>query len=237
MPVALKFGNVSKSYAGAPALRGVALEVANGELFGLVGVNGAGKTTLIKCLLDFCEPDGGDIEIFGVSHRQPRSRQRLAFVPERFMPPSFLTGKDFLQYVLRLRSVVFDRAEAERLLSVLDLDLAALDKPVRAYSKGMAQKLGLAACFLSRRDLHVLDEPTSGLDPKARALLKQHLLGLKAEGRTLFFSSHSLADVEEICDRMAILHQGELRFVGPPADCRRRYEADSLEQAFLRCIG
>ncbi|MEW5942457.1 MAG: ABC transporter ATP-binding protein [Pseudomonadota bacterium] len=237
MPVALKFENVSKSYADTRALRGLTLEVASGELFGLVGVNGAGKTTLIKCLLDFCAPEGGNIEIFGVSYRLHQSRRRLAFVPERFAPPSFLTGRDFLKYMLRLRSMNFDEDEAGRALAALDFDFAALGKPVHAYSKGMAQKLGLAACFLSRRDLYVLDEPTSGLDPKARALLKRQLQALKAEGRTVFFSSHALADVEEICDRMAILHQGELRYAGTPADCRRHYQGGNLEQAFLRCIG
>ena len=108
--------------------------------------------------------------------------------------------------------------------------------PVRSYSKGMTQKLGLAACFLARKDLYVLDEPMSGLDPKARALLKARLQDLRARGCTLFFSSHALADVEEICDRMASLHDGHLRFVGSPAECRRRYEADSLEQAYMRCI-
>ncbi len=122
------------------------------------------------------------------------------------------------------------------MLEALDLDPAALGRPVRAYSKGMAQKLGLAACFLSGKRLLILDEPVSGLDPKARALVKRHLLRLKAAGHTLFFSTHALPDVEELCDRMAILHGGEIRFVGSPAECRERFEAETLEQAFLNCI-
>lgn len=233
---ALDFKQLRKAYAKAAVLRGVDLVIQPGEFFGLVGVNGAGKTTLIKCLLDFCEPDSGSIEIFGLGHRLPAARSRLAFVPERFTPPYYLSGRNFLDYMLRLRGQVYDPAAVEALLQALDLDPDALSRPVRDYSKGMTQKLGLASAFLSGRALFVLDEPMSGLDPKARALLKLYLQGLKREGRTLFFSSHALADVEEICDRMAILHQGELRFVGTPAACRERFGAATLEQAFMNCI-
>jgi ABC-2 type transport system ATP-binding protein len=109
-------------------------------------------------------------------------------------------------------------------------------KPVRDYSKGMTQKLGLAACLLSRKAIQVLDEPTSGLDPKARALLKRELKALRDAGGTVFFSSHALADVEEICDRMAVLHGGLLRFAGTPAELVARYGGAGLEAAFLECI-
>jgi ABC-2 type transport system ATP-binding protein len=107
---------------------------------------------------------------------------------------------------------------------------------VRSYSKGMSQKLGLAACLLARKALYVLDEPMSGLDPKARALLKVQLKALRARGSTLFFSSHALADVDEMCDRMAILHGGQLRFVGSPAECRSHFASTTLEQAYMACI-
>jgi ABC-2 type transport system ATP-binding protein len=119
----------------------------------------------------------------------------------------------------------------------LDLAARALDRPARTYSKGMMQKLGLAACLLSGKNLQILDEPTSGLDPKARALLKRELRSLRAEGRTVFFTSHSLSDVEQICDRMAVLDGGRLRFAGPPAELMTRYGGRDLEHAFLACIG
>jgi ABC-2 type transport system ATP-binding protein len=138
--------------------------------------------------------------------------------------------------MLKLRGQDYQQLHAEAVLQALDLDGGVLAQPVRTYSKGMTQKLGLAASFLSGRALYVLDEPMSGLDPKARALLKRYLQGMKKEGRTLFFSSHTLADVEEICDRMAILHQGELRFVGTPAEHCQHFNAATLEQAFLNCI-
>jgi ABC-2 type transport system ATP-binding protein len=233
---ALRFSGVTKRYGRTSVLHEVTLEVARAEFFGLVGVNGAGKTTLIKCLLDFCECDGGDIEIFGTPHRLTSARARLAYLPERFSPPHFLTGEDFIRYILDLHSVPYDRDAAERMLRTFDLDLSALKLPVRAYSKGMTQKLGLAACFLSGKDLYILDEPTSGLDPKARVLLKTHLKQLRHESRTVLLTSHSLADVAEICDRMAVVHAGKVRFAGTPADLCRRFGADDMEQSFLRCI-
>jgi len=236
-PTAFRFEHLIKSYASTPVLHDLDLEIATGEFFGLVGMNGAGKTTLIKCLLDFCEIDSGTIEILGVSHRETAAREQLAFLPERFVPPYYLTGGDFLRYMLKLNNLAYDQEEVEHTLHSLDLDSSALNRPVRTYSKGMTQKLGLSACFLSKKTLLLLDEPMSGLDPKARALLKNQLRELHLAGHTLFFSSHSLADVEEICDRMAILHDGKPGFVGTPAQCCQTYQANNLEQAYLRCIG
>jgi ABC-2 type transport system ATP-binding protein len=233
---AVAFRDVSKRFGHALALAGLSLTVRPGETFALVGLNGAGKTTLIKCLLDFCSVDGGAIEVFGVGHRRTDARRRLAFLPERFIPPYFLTGRDFLRYMLTLHGVEYRESAAQEMLEALDLDRSALDKPVRSFSKGMSQKLGLAACMLSGKDLFVLDEPTSGLDPKARALLKRRLLALRAAGHTVFFTSHALADVQEICDRMAVIHQGRLRFSGSPAELLLLHGAATLEDAFLECI-
>jgi ABC-2 type transport system ATP-binding protein len=123
-----------------------------------------------------------------------------------------------------------------RVLTSLDLEPAALDRAARAYSKGMTQKLGLAACLLSGKDLFVLDEPTGGLDPKARALLKRELIALRGSGRTIFFTSHTLADVAELCDRLAVMHAGRLRFAGTTGELTGRTRASNLEQAFLACI-
>src|SRR5207245_2344722 len=134
-----------KRYGDASVLQRVDLDVAPGEMFGLVGVNGAGKTSLIKCLFDFIALDGGSIEIFGLSHRLPAARRPLAFLPERFSPPYYLTGADFLRYMLRLQGQRYQLYAAADVLDALDLDRAALAHPVRTYSKGMTQKLGLAA--------------------------------------------------------------------------------------------
>jgi len=234
--IALRFAQVEKRYAGVPVVSGFSLEVRRGEFFGLVGVNGAGKTTLIKCLLDFCDADRGAIEIFSVPHTTTAARARIAYLPERFNPPFYLTGRDFLQYMLGLHRTRYVAAEVARIFGALDLDPAALDRPARVYSKGMTQKLGLAACLLSGKDLYVLDEPTGGLDPKARALAKSELAALRRAGRTVFFTSHALADVAEMCDRLAVMHAGRLRFAGTPQELIGRTGAPDLERAFLDCI-
>ena len=234
--LALRFDRVGKAYAGMSALDEFSLEVRRGEFIALVGVNGAGKTTLLKCLLDFCDADRGTIEIFGIQHRQTAARARLAYLPERFNPPFFLTGRDFLQYMLRLYGEPYDEGRAVRMFAALDLDPAALARSARTYSKGMTQKLGIAACLLSGKALYVLDEPAGGLDPKARAMFKNELRALRANGRTVFFTSHSLADVAELCDRMVVLHGGRLRYAGAPDELNRRHGGTDLEGAFLTCI-
>lgn len=239
MPVstpALQFDRICKTFGAHTALADFSLSVNEGELFGLVGINGAGKTTLIKCLLDFATPDSGNIRVFGVPHPETGARRHLAFLPERFLPPYYFTGRDFLRYMLTLHRCAFSAERAIAMCGTLDLDVRALDLPVRSFSKGMTQKLGLAACLLSEKRLYVFDEPTSGLDPKARALLKRQLLGLREAGRTLFVTSHLLADVEQLCDRMAVLHGGTLRYVGTPAAFLAAYGTPDMEQAFLRCI-
>lgn len=230
---ALRFRHVRKSYAGAAALTDFTLDVARGACFGVVGANGAGKTTLIKCMLDFCDIDDGEIFINDLPHTKTASRAQLAFLPERFNPPYFLTGRDFLKHMADLYRTPHDDAAALRTLSDLGLDVAALDKTARDYSKGMTQKLGLAACFLSGREILVLDEPSSGLDPRARVLLKRKLASLRAAGRTIFFTSHALADVEEMCDQVAVIHDGRLKFTGTPAELLASQGVPGIEQAFM----
>jgi ABC-2 type transport system ATP-binding protein len=232
-PPVIRFQGVGKSYGGVAVLRGIDLDVAAGTVVGLAGVNGAGKTTLMKCLLDLCQIDAGTIRIHGVDHRRPESRARLAFLPEHFVPPHFLTGREFLEAMLDLSGRGGAEAPA---LDALALDADTLAKPARTYSKGTTQKLGLAACFASARDLYVLDEPMGGLDPRARAGVKRVLLQQKSAGRTVFLTAHSLADIEEICDHMAVLHNGRLAYFGPPAGLLERHTASTLENAFLRCI-
>lgn len=236
MPPAIALRNVTKYYAKQAALVDISLHIERGECFGLVGANGAGKTTLFKSLLDMCSVNAGAIEIFGVSHLLPVSRASAAFLPERFLPPYYLTGRQFLQYMSALYKTTYQEEAVQRLFAALQQDVAFLDKPARHYSKGMTQKLGLAACLLSGKSLYLLDEPTSGLDPKARAILRALLLDLKAQKHTLVLSSHNLLDIEILCGRMAIMHAGKICFVGSPEACRRTYDAKDLEQAYLNAI-
>ena len=233
---AVRIEALVKRYGALLALDNVDLSIAQRETFGLVGANGAGKTTLIRCLLDLTAADQGRIEIFGMRAREPAARARLAYLPERFMPPHYLTGREFLRTLARLGRASYDEARTGALVAELELERSALERPVRALSKGMTQKLGLAAALALERELYVLDEPMSGLDPAARVAVKSVLSRLSREGRTLFFTSHVLADVEELCSSIAVLERARLRFRGTPRSLCERYGERSLERAFMRCL-
>ena len=233
---ALRASGLVKRYGARTALAGVDLEVAPGAAVGLVGANGAGKTTFLKCVLDLCDYQAGQVELFGVPGREARSRARLAYVPERFVPPHYLLAREFLAMTAGLAGAAFDLARAREIAQELELDPRALDRPVRQLSKGMAQKLGLAGCFLLERDLYLLDEPMSGLDPAGRVAVKSLLARLHGEGRALFFTSHVLSDVEELCRTIVVLDEGTVRFRGAPSELCARYGEASLERAFLSCV-
>ena len=228
--------NLTKSYGSKLVLNDIDLSVNQGEFFGLVGMNGGGKSTMIKCMLDLVAIDSGEIELFGESHRQVSSRKNVAYLPDRFSPPPHLKGKDFVHYMLELQGRDCSDEQINNVLDALDLDKASMQSSVSNLSKGMTQKLGLAACLLSDKELLILDEPMSGLDPKARVLFKTELHKKKQKGVSVFFSSHVLADVDELADRIAVLHGGELKYIGSTEDLKEKYKADTLEEAYMQCI-
>ncbi|HEY2676400.1 MAG TPA: ABC transporter ATP-binding protein [Steroidobacteraceae bacterium] len=236
MPEAIVFNGISKRFGDRPALRSVSFNVPKGSIFGLIGLNGAGKTTLLKCLLDFTFPDSGDVRIFSLPASDAAARAPLAYLPERFVPPSYLTGLEYLQMMSRMYGVVLDEQRTETAAAAIDLDPSLLPKRVGSYSKGSGQKLGIAAVLLSDRDLLVLDEPMSGLDPRARAYLKAEIKITQARGATVLFSSHSLADIEELCDCFALLHAGQIRHIGSAAQLCERTGVATLDAAFLKAI-
>lgn len=228
--------NLIKSYGTKQVLDDINLSVIEGEFFGLVGMNGSGKSTMIKAMLDLVGIDAGEIKLFGESHHHVVSRKNIAYLPDRFTPPPHLKGKDFVRYMLALQGRDCDDGEINNMLDSLELDISSMQSSVASLSKGMTQKLGLAACLLSNKKLLVLDEPMSGLDPKARVLFKKELHNKKQQGMALFFSSHVLADVDELADRMAVLHQGKLMYVGSTQGLKEKYSTDVLEDAYMRCI-
>ena len=227
---------IVKSFASKVVLDRVDLVVKEGEFFGLVGMNGSGKSTLIKGILDLSGIDSGNIYIHNLSHRKVVSRKKVAYLPDRFSPPAHLRGKDFIQYMLRLHGSDCDQQQIDRVLDGLELDKTVMQESVNKLSKGMTQKLGLASCLLSGKKLLILDEPMSGLDPRARVLFKKQLKRLKQQGVTVFFSSHVLADVEEMADTMAVLHNGEIYYSGTPENFKQQYSGVNVEQAFMNCI-
>jgi ABC-2 type transport system ATP-binding protein len=227
---------VVKRYADKTVLDEVDLEVKQGEFFGLVGMNGSGKSTLIKSILDLVGINDGEINIQDCSHRKVSSRENVAYLPDRFSPPAHLRGQDFIQYMLKLHGNDCEPNKIDAILEGLDLDKAVMQESVNKLSKGMTQKLGLASCLLSGKSLLILDEPMSGLDPRARILFKEQLKKLKEKGITVFFSSHVLADVEEMADTMAVLHNSKIYFSGTPKAFKEKFNGKNVEQAYMNCI-
>lgn len=231
----IEIEDVRVSYDKREILHGIGFSVAPGEVFGLVGLNGAGKTTLIRAILGLA-PCGGRIRLFGASASDHRARRNLVYLPEKFVPSPQLKGWEYLDLVRAAYGLELDREQAAQAARALDFDPAVLARGVHTYSKGMAQKLGLVGTFITGLPLLILDEPMSGLDPRARVLLKDRLLACKAEGRSVFFSSHILSDIEEICDRIGVIHEGRLLWLGAPRDFVAGTGAATLERAFLTAI-
>ncbi len=192
-------------------LKGITFSVREGEIFGYLGPNGAGKTTTIKCLLDLIHPDAGTIEIFGRPHSSPRSRQTLGFLPENPYFYDYLTATEFLAFTADLFGL--DRVEKEeriaRLLKLVGLERAA-GLPLRKFSRGMLQRAGLAQALINDPKLVILDEPLGGMDPVGRKEIRDIIVRFKDEGKTVFFTSHILQDIEMICDRVAIIVAGRI---------------------------
>jgi ABC-2 type transport system ATP-binding protein len=178
----------------------------------------------------------GAITLFGEPCEKPKARRRLVYLPEKFQPSPQLYGWEYLSIMLAYFGQRVNRDQARAIAAGLDLDPAAIDRKVKTYSKGMGQKLGLLGTFLVNAALMILDEPMSGLDPRARVLLKDRLLESRNSGRSIFFSSHILADIEEICDRIGVLHAGRIIFLGTPTAFIEHYQAASLERAFLAAL-
>ena len=214
---AIEIDNLSKTYstkrgAKVEALKGINLNVDCGEVFGFLGPNGAGKSTTIKILMGLIRASGGSARLMGKSVGSHLSRCCVGFLPENPAFYDYLNGDEYLRFV----GGVFDmdasrlRSRSEEVLRRLDL-WDARGRIIRSYSKGMVQRLGIAQVLLHDPDIYLLDEPMSGLDPVGRALVKQIIVELKQNGKTVFFSTHITSDVEEVCDRLGIIVEGELK--------------------------
>lgn len=219
------------------ALKGLTLSVLGGEVFGFLGPNGAGKTTTMNVLLGFVPATSGDAFLFDVSVRQPIARSRIGFLPELTYYYKFLTAEEILRFYAKVFGIAPSEADRriESLIKLVELEHAS-KRPLKSYSKGMQQRLGLAQALINDPELLILDEPTSGLDPLGRMKVREIIKRLKDQGKTVFFSSHELGEVETVCDRVAIIQDGDLKVVGEVADLVKKYDCD-LERIFLNIVG
>lgn len=213
---AIELTGVSKTYLGRrrsriEALNQLTLSVEPGEVFGFLGPNGAGKSTTIKILLGLISATSGSAKLMGVNAKSPDSRLRVGYLPENPAFYDFLTAREYLEFVGHTFRIPHDhmRQRIEEVLVRLEL-WDARNRAIRGYSKGMVQRLGLAQALLHDPDVLVLDEPMSGLDPLGRALVKEIMLDLRKQGKCIFFSTHIISDVEEVCDRVGVIVGGTL---------------------------
>ncbi|MCD6388384.1 MAG: ABC transporter ATP-binding protein [Desulfobulbaceae bacterium] len=220
----IEIESLSKTYRGrrgkvVVALKDLNLSVAAGEVFGFLGPNGAGKSTTIKTLVGQIRPTNGSASLFGQPTGAAGARIQVGYLPENPTFYDFLTAQEYLTMIGRIFGMSTEsiRFESERVLELMTLTEAAR-RPIRGYSKGMVQRLGIAQALLHNPDLLIFDEPMSGLDPVGRALVKQIILELKQQGKTIFFSTHVIADVEEVCDRVGIIAAGKMQTVLNVAD-------------------
>lgn len=234
--IALEVKGLNKSFRSdfykkpVQVLRNVNFSIKKGRSVGFIGPNGAGKTTTIKCLLEFIFPDQGEIKFFN-EKKIIDAKRKIGFVPERPYFQEFLTGTEFLKLhwkLCQLPSGQF-KQRSEHVLEQVKLSHAK-DKKLRDYSKGMLQRIGIAQALIGEPEFLILDEPMSGLDPDGRILIKDILKSLKKKNLTVLMSSHLLEDVEELCEDLIIIHQGEILYNADIPKFRSSYA--TLEEAY-----
>jgi len=198
------------------ALVGLDLVLEKGEVFGLLGPNGSGKSTTIKLLLGLIFPTAGRVRVLGMKPGTPGVTQRMGYLPEESYLHRFLTGEETIDFYGRLFGLGRKqrRSRTDELLDMVGLDRRARARQLREYSKGMSRRIGLAQALVNDPELLLLDEPTTGLDPIGTREMKDLILRLRDEGKTILLSSHLLADVRDVCDRIGVLARGELRELG-----------------------
>lgn len=223
--------NLQKSYGTVKALKNISFSIKNGEIFGLLGPNGAGKTTTIRCLTTLAQPDSGEIMIDGISAvTQPKQvRQKLGYVAQEVAIDKILTGRELLQLQASLYHLPssFAKNRIEQLLTVLGLQEYG-DRQTGTYSGGIRKRLDLAAGLLHQPQVLVLDEPSVGLDIESRMIVWDFLRQLKLAGTTVLITSHYLEEIDALCDRLAIIDQGEVIAEGSPSSLKDRLGGDRV---------
>jgi ABC-2 type transport system ATP-binding protein len=198
---------LKKSYGKIQAVKGISMSVERGEIFGFLGPNGAGKTTTIRCMLDVIRPTSGTIRVLGLDAQRDKLalHQYIGYLPGDVRLPGNMTGKQIINYFSRLQGR--EPVLLKDLVARFDVEMK---RPLKGYSKGMRQKIGIVLAFMCDPEVLILDEPTSGLDPLLQKVFNEFLLEEQARGKTIFMSSHIMSDVEKVCHRVAVIRQGEL---------------------------
>jgi len=229
----ISFQNVFKKFGKASVLNNISFDIKKGEIFGLLGVNGAGKTTLIRCLLGLLRTTSGETFFKGAPLTAQVIQEHFGFLPENFFPPRHLKGREFLQVLGWGLNVSPEKVED--LLGLVGLQEHG-EKLIKTYSRGMIQRLGLCCALLKSPQVMVLDEATLGLDPLGQRDVLNLMVRLNREGKTIFFSSHILSQIEAVCTRIGILHAGGMRFIGRVGELMDKHQIPQLEEAFLKEI-
>ena len=237
---AISVEHLTKRFGKLLAVDDLSLEVAQGEIFGILGSNGAGKTTTLKVLCGLLRPDGGRVEVAGIDVLQDpvEAKGRIGFLPEAPALYDQLSGKEFLEMIGTLRGIAPKRLDEkiDRLLETMELT-ASRDQNVGTYSRGMRQKLAFASAIIHEPAILILDEPLSGLDPRFGKLFKSWIREHAEAGRSVLMSTHVTANAEQMCDRVAIMDKGRLISSGKVAEVMASAGAKSLEDAFVTLVG
>lgn len=235
----LSIQHLSKRYCGIPAIDDVSFTVGEGEIVGYLGPNGSGKSTTVKIITGILEPSAGHVLFRGRDIREDRNafRAQLGYVPEEAHVYTHLSGLEYLQLVGRLRGMQEAplTAKATRLLELLGLQ-SWRHSPISVYSKGMKQRVLIAAALLDDPQLLIFDEPLSGLDVVSARLFKDLLVELAAQGKSILYISHVLEVVEQVCDRVIVIAKGKVLADAPPADLTRLMHLPSLERVFAELV-
>ena len=239
--VIIELRNLTKTYKdfwGRPkvhALKALDMEVRRGEIFGLLGPNGSGKSTTIKLLLGLLFPTSGEALVFGKDSSDVSKNERIGYLPEESYLYKFLNAEETLDFYGRLFNMSAGRRKRRirDLINLIDLDWAKR-RQLKEYSKGMTRRIGLAQALINDPELIVLDEPTTGLDPIGTRDMKDLIVRLRDQGKTILMCSHLLADVQDVCDRIAILHQGELKELGAVKNLLRVQDITQIQAKNLK---
>ncbi len=239
--MSLRTDQLTKCYSGGVskrkrAVNDLSLKISKGEVFGFLGPNGAGKSTVIKILMDFIRPSSGEVTIAGMPVDNADVRRKIGYLPENPFFYDHLTAKELLTFGAKAAGVSskMTKSRIDRLLERLKLR-HAMNQRIRTYSKGMLQRAGLGLALVHDPDICILDEPMSGLDPLGRKLVADVIRELHQKGKTVFFSSHILSDIESLCDRVGIINRGKLLYDGDLKQLLKRGKG-SLESAFVSMI-